>query len=88
MDVEDYGKGCTARQQNEHNGMKFFGTSQTLQSPQRQWGSIAMDFITHLSVTKGGFPCKATFVDRFSKSIYVVTSCGTDTADDVADVFF
>lgn len=39
-------------------------------------------------MTKSGYDCITTYVDRFSKRIHLIPSKGSDTATDVADDFF
>lgn len=88
QDVYEYCRGCATCQLNKDGRAKPFGEPQPLELPDRRWGSVAMDFITHLPTTKSGYDCITTFVDRFSKRIHLVASNGTDTAIDVANCFF
>lgn len=87
-DVYDYCRGCSTCQKNKDNRTKPLGEPQPLELPTRRWGSVSMDFVTHLPPTKSGFDCITTFVDRFSKRVRFVASRGTDSATDVADCFF
>lgn len=88
MDVHDYCRGCLICEQNKDSRTKPFGEPQPLELPTRRWGSIAMDFVTHLPKTSGGYDWITTFVDRFSKRVHLVSSRGSDTAVDVANCFF
>lgn len=87
-DVFKYCKGCTVCQQCKDGRKKPFGDPQPLELPDRRWGSVSMDFVTHLPKTDAGFDCITTFVDRFSKRIRLVPSKGTDSAEEVANCFF
>lgn len=87
-DVFDYCRGCSTCQRNKDSRVKPLAIPQPLELPERQWGSIATDFVTHLPVTESGYDCITTFVDRFSKRVRLVPSKSTDTAVDVAECFF
>lgn len=87
-DVENYCKGCLTCQQQKDSRQKPAGSPQPLQFPNRRWGSVASDFITHLPRTKRGYNAITTFVDRFSKRVHFAPSRDTDTAEDFADLFF
>lgn len=87
-DVHNYCKGCLTCQQNKDSRSKPLGEPQPLELPSRRWGSISMDFIMHLPLTKSGYDSVTTFVNRFSKRVRFVPSHGTHTATDVADIFF
>lgn len=87
-DVYDYCRGCKTCQLNKDGRQKPLGNPQQLELPDRRWGSISMDFITHLPVTESGYDTIATYVDRFSKRIHLVPSKSSDTATNVADDFF
>ena len=49
---------------------------------------MSMDFITHLPTTATGFDSITTFVDRLSRRVHFVPSRMSDTAKDVAQLFF
>lgn len=87
-DVYDYCKGCGICQLNKDGHVKPLGDAQPLELPTRRWGSIALDFVTHLSLTKSGFDCITTYVDRYSKIIHLIPSRGTDSSIDAAEGFF
>lgn len=88
LDVQEYCRGCFTCQQNKDGRTKPLGVPQPLELPDRRWGSVSMDFVTHLPTTANGNDCIITFVDRFTKRIHLVSSHGTDSAVDVADHFF
>lgn len=87
-DVHDYCAGCTICQENKDGRTKPLRESQPLELPTRRWGSISMDFVSHLPKTDNGYDSITTFVDRFSKRIRLIPSKGTDSATDVAECFF
>lgn len=82
-DVYDYCRGCTTFQENKDGRTKPLGIPQPLELPTRRWGSVSMDFVTHLPTTETGFDCITTFVDRFSKRVRLVPSRGTDGATEI-----
>lgn len=87
-DVEQYSYGCRTCPQFKHGRHKPLGTPQPLEPPERRWGSICKDFITHLPQTDSGFDSTTAFVDQFSKHVRLFPSCSQDTAQDVASCFF
>lgn len=87
-DVENYCAGCMTCQTSKDGRTKQLGDPQPLELPERRWGSVSVDFVTHLPTTKRGFDSITTFVDRFSKRIHLVPSRTTDTAEDTAIAFF
>lgn len=87
-DVYDYCRGCKICQLNKDSRTKPLGDPEPLELPTRRWGSIAMDFITHLPITESGFDCITTYVDRYSKRIHLIPSKSSDSATDVAEGFF
>lgn len=88
MHVYAYSKGCNVCKLNRDGRAKPFGEPEPLELPNRRWGSVSMNFVTHLPVTPAGFDSITTFVDRFSKRVHFITSEGTETAIDVAKRFF
>lgn len=75
-------------QLNKDGRSKPFGVPQPREKPEPRWGSVSMDFVTHLPTTTGGFDCITTFVDRLTKRVHLIPSKSTDTAEDVARCFF
>lgn len=51
-DVEEYCLGCLTCQTMKDGRIKRLVEPQPLEIPQSRWGSIAMDFVTHLPLTK------------------------------------
>lgn len=88
QDVQAYCAGCITCQQYKDNRVKPYGDPQPIPFPERRWGSLAMDFITHLPPTAQGFNAITTIVDRFSRRVHFLPSRGTATAVDTANLFF
>lgn len=74
---------CMSNEQGQTT--ETIGAPQLLELSSRRWGSVSMDFVTHLPLTSSGFDCIITFVDRFSKRVHFFTAHVTDSATDVAD---
>ena len=87
-DVDRYARGCMRCQQSKDGRTKRLTAPSPLEIPSRRWGSVAMDFITHLPRTKRGFDAITTYVDRLSRRVHFVPSRTSDTASDVAKDFF
>ena len=85
--VREYCAGCFVCQQQKNRRTKKLGSSQALEIPNRRWGSISTDFITHLPKTKNGHDAITTYVDRLSKRVHFIASKSTDSAKDVAQAF-
>lgn len=85
--VKSYCAGCLVCQQQNDNRTKPFGDPQPIPFPDRRWGSIAMDFITHLPQTFNNFNSITTVVDRFSRRIHLMASKDSDSAIDTANTF-
>lgn len=67
---------------------KPLGISQPLELPEQRWGSLSMDFVTHLRTAASGYDCITTFVDCFTKRVHLVPSKATNSAEEVALLFF
>ena len=86
-DVRLYCQGCIVCQQQKDGRTKQIGTPQPLKVPQRRWGSVTTDFITHLPKTSRGFDAITTFVDRLSRRVHFAPSRMSDGAVEVARTF-
>ncbi len=60
----------------------------SLEVPERRWGFIASDFILKLQKAKNGYYSITTYADRLSRRVHFVPSKDSDTAVDVANLFF
>lgn len=87
-DVKSYVQGCLTCQQKKDSREKKLGDPNSLEIPDRRWGSIATDFIVALPKTKNGYNCITTWVDRLSRRVHFIPSKEEDTAVDSANAFF
>ncbi len=75
------------QQKKDHGGKKLTEPN-SMEVPERRWGSLATDFIVGLPKTKDGFDCTTTWVDRSSRKDQSIPTRESDTAIDVANYFF
>jgi hypothetical protein len=87
-DVRNYIKGCMRCQQFKDSREKNLTDPSPLEMPNRRWGSVATDFITHLPKNKEGYNCITTWVDRLSRRVQFIPSRSSDTAVDDAKSFY
>ena len=87
-DVRKYCDGCIVCQQRKDSRLRKLSEPTPLEVPSRRWGSLATDFIVSLPVTKNGFDSITTWVDRLSRRVHFIPSKSTDSAVDVANLFF
>ena len=87
-DVRKYVAGCLKCQQFKDSNQKKLTDPMSLEMPKRRWGSLATDFIVKLPITKDGYDCITTWVDRLTRRVHFVKSKSTDTAVDTAQSFF
>lgn len=86
-DVKRYIQGCDDCQRQKPSNQKQLTTPQSLEYPDRRWGSISMDFITDLPRTASGFDAITTYVDRFSKRPHFIPCHTSNTAVSAAKNF-
>lgn len=86
--VEAHCDGCDICQCRKDSQSKPLGMCQSLEAPERNWGSVYIDFVTQLLVIISRFDGITKFDDRFSKRVHYVAGKATDTALDVASSFF
>lgn len=55
LDVRLYCEGCVTYQQEKDRCWRPLGILQVLEFPKRRWGSVSLDFITHLPETARGY---------------------------------
>ncbi len=82
-DVKQYVEGCTVCQQKKDCLGKNLTDPTSLEVPERRWGSLTTDFIVELPVTKNGFDCTITYVDRLSRRVHFTPSQESDTVVDI-----
>ncbi len=75
------------QQKKDYLGKKLTDPT-SLEVPERRWGSLATDFIVKIPLTKSGFDCIATYVDRLSRRVHFIPSKEFATAVDAANTFF
>lgn len=54
-DIEAYCAGCLTFQTGKDGRSKLLGSPQPLEVPTRRWGSVSMEFITHMPENAQGF---------------------------------
>ena len=64
------------------------GLHTPLLTPDKQWESISMDYMSGLPSTKRGYDCVFVFVDRFFKMVILVACKKSITAEATAKLFF
>ena len=87
-DTRQYVATCENCQRNKHSLQRPAGLLQPLATPNQRWETVTMDFIVQLPKTARGFDSITVFVDKLSKQVHFVPSKTTDTAADVARLFF
>lgn len=86
-DVDSYCKRCTIYQTNRDSRAKPLKSSQPLESLDCRWGSVSIDFLSHVPTTDRGHDCIVTYFDRLTRRIHLVPRTNSDTAEDVARGF-
>ena len=79
---------CDTCQYNKTLRQSPAGLLQPLPIPAEKWEQISMDFIVQLPKTTSGKDAITIFVDRLSKQTHFIASRTTDTAPDIAKIFF
>jgi transposase InsO family protein len=87
QDCKAFTESCLLCQKNK-SSQSTSGLAQPLQIPSKCWDHMTMDFVVDLPKTKNGFNSITVFVDKFSRMAHFVPSHTTDTAVDVAKLFF
>ena len=87
-DTKLYVATCENCQRNKHSVQRPAGLLQPLPIPAQRWETITMDFITKLPKTPRGHDAIVVFVDKLSKQVHFAANRTTDTATDVARIFF
>lgn len=54
-------------------------SSQPLRFSSRIWGSVSKDFLTCLPLAERTYDCISTYVDRFSRLVYFMSNCPSNT---------
>jgi transposase InsO family protein len=87
-DTRTYVETCESCQRNKPSRQRPAGLLQPLEIPDQRWTTVTMDFIVQLPRTPRGFDAITVFVDKLTKQVHFVASKTTDTATDVARIFF
>ncbi len=85
-DVVSYIKSCEICTRNKINTHKKYGLLQPLNTPDRPWKSIEIDFLCGLPPSKG-YTVLMVVVDRFSKMIHLIPFKKIPDAKETADAF-
>ena len=85
-DVINYVKSCESCARNKFNRHRKYGLLQPLDTPDRPWMSIEIDFLCGLPESKG-FTTIMVVVDRFSKMIHLIPFKDIPDATETAKAF-
>ena len=86
-DVKHHVRTCDGCQRHKTSAAKAAGLLQPLSVPIRQWGSVSMDLIVKLPVTRSGHDSILVFVDRLTKMTHFVATKEAINAKDMALLF-
>lgn len=87
-DVKTYINSCDHCQRNKPDLQRPAGLFMPLDIPRQRWDTVSMDFIVRLPKTARNYDAITVFVDKLSKQVHFCPSKITDTASDVARIFF
>ncbi len=86
--IERYVKTCVVCQRNKSHNLKPIGLLTPLEVPDQPWDTVSMDFVVKLPITKSGFDSMVVFVDKLTKRVIIRPCKTTDTAKDIARIYF
>jgi transposase InsO family protein len=87
-DTKAYVNSCEQCQRNKPILHHKAGLFTPLEIPSQRWETVSMDFIVQLPKTAHGYDAITVFVDKLSKQVHFCASHTTDSAADVARLFF
>jgi transposase InsO family protein len=87
-DTKLYVLTCESCQRTKPSNQPPAGLLQPLPIPDRPWQTVTMDFVGPLPKTPRGFDSITVFVDKLTKQVHFVPSHTTDSASQVARIFF
>lgn len=87
-DTRLYVQTCEDCQRNKPSQQLPLGLLQPLPIPDQPWETVTMDFVGPLPKTARGFDSITVFVDKLTKQVHFVASHTTDSAPQVARIFF
>ena len=86
-DVLAHVQKCGSCQRNRGATQRPFGEAQPPKVPDFQWQEASMDFITHLPRTRSGYTAIVVVIDRLTKTIHLLPTFDTSSAQDTAALF-
>jgi hypothetical protein len=86
-DVLSYTKSCFSCQQAKHSNQRPPGLMHPLQTPNRPWSCIGIDFVVKLLLSDG-FDSILVIANHFSKAIHLIPASESWTAEEFAFSFF
>jgi transposase InsO family protein len=87
-DTKSYIASCEQCQRNKPMLQRPAGLFKPLDIPSQRWDTVTMDFIVQLPKTARSADAITVFVDKLSKQVHFCASRTTDSAADVAQLFF
>jgi RNase H-like domain found in reverse transcriptase/Reverse transcriptase (RNA-dependent DNA polymerase)/Integrase zinc binding domain/Retroviral aspartyl protease len=88
QNVRKFIQECHVCQANKHSNKLKAGLAQPLQISTGPWDSVSMDFVSGIPKSRTGKDQIFVIVDRFTKRARFVPCFKTDTAVEIADIFF
>ena len=86
-DVKAFVAKCECCQRNKASTQKPAGLLHPMPRPDNPWGSVSVDFIVSLPMTRSGYDAIAVFVDRLTKMIHVAPTTSNVDAVGTAELF-
>ena len=86
-DVGNFVHACHDCQRNKPSNRRPGGLLQSVEIPDRLWGCVTSDLITHLPTTRNGKDAIALFVDKLSKMVRLAATTTTVNAEGYARLF-
>jgi hypothetical protein len=86
--VHAYVVACSACQLNKPSSQAPAGLLQPIPIPGDKWEQMTMDLIPGLPLTKNGYDCVVTFVDRLTKMVHFAPTTTTVNAVKLAEIYF
>ena len=85
--VQEYISQCQSCQLNKSSNQLPIGLLQSLDIPGKRWGTVSLDLITQLPVTRSGHDAIIVMVDKFSKMVHYAATTTKCTTEQVARIF-
>lgn len=84
-DLQNHVDGCLKCHQYKDLNHKRATQQTSVDMPERQWGSLAGDFIVDLPKCTDVFDAITNFLDSLTRIVHFLNSCTTDTAFETND---